>query len=134
MLVAIVALALSGAPPAPSPSPVKRAVISVRVEAATSTDAGAKTGADELQAAITARKDEFRLVKASEKPDLVVRVDRVAFTNDGKSAMAGSLAKGQTVRSFSLAYRGDLKALCAALARNLRGFADEIKPSPKPAK
>jgi phage tail sheath gpL-like len=131
MLVAIVALALSGTVAAQAAGPAKPAVVGVRVEAAASADASAKAAADELRAAIAARKDEFRVVKAGEKAELVVRIDAVKPPADGKSGMAGALVKGQTTRPFSLAYPGDLKALSAALARNLRDLADEIKPSPK---
>ncbi len=134
MLFALVALTLASAPETPASTPKKPAVTSVRVDTVASADANAKALADELRAAIGARKDEFRFVKAGETPELVVRIDGARPPRDGKSAFSGALVKGQTARPFSLASPGDFKALAALLARNLRSLADEMKATPPAAK
>ena len=134
MLVAMLALAVVGAPPGQAAAPAKPVVVSVRVEAAAFAPASVRPAVDELRVAIEARKEEFRAPKPGEKPNLVVRVDAVRPTADGKTGLAGALVKGDAVRPFDMAYPGDLKALAAALARNLRDLANEIKPAPAAAK
>jgi hypothetical protein len=131
MIGALLAAAIVAAPLSQAAAPARSTAVAVRVEAAAAAPAEVKPAVDELRAAVEARKDDFRAPKAGEKPGLVVRVDAVK-TADGTSSMNGALIKGEVVRPFALTYPGDMKALAAALARNLRGFADQMTPAAKP--
>lgn len=129
MIGALLAVTVVAAPLAQAAAAPRPTAIAVRVEAAAAA-ADVKPALDELRAAIGARKEEFRPLKAGEKPGLVVRVDAVKAA-DGMTAMNGALIKGDLVRPFGLRFPGDLKATAAAFARNLRGYADQMTPAKK---
>jgi hypothetical protein len=134
MLFTLIALALSGPPATQPATPAPTNLLSVRVDTPASADANAKALARELRAAVVARKAELRPAKEGETPGLVVRIERAQKGQDGKSTMGGSLARGQAVRPFTLSYAGDFKALAAALARNMKRFADQFDAAGQPAK
>ena len=114
---------------APVAAPAKVAPMSVQVQAAAGADAGVQAWVKELRAALEARKDEFRLAKAGEKPELLVRVDSVGKAQDGTPVLNGALLLGKTTRQFAYGFT-DVKAQAQVLARNLRKFADQMKTAP----
>jgi len=117
---------------APAAAPAKIAPMSVQVEAAAkAADAGVQAWVKELRAALEARKDEFRLVKPGEKPELVVRVDSVGKGQDGAPIMNGAFVLGTTTRSFTYGFT-DVRVEAEKLARNLRKLADQMKTASRP--
>jgi hypothetical protein len=119
MLAAIVALLLLQ--PAEHPGPV-----TVRVDAAAKGGAAVEAWAKELRAALAARKDEFRVVKQDEKPQVTVKLDSVEPGQDGPSRISGSIAVGDAQRPFTYTFT-DVAADAAKLARNLRPLADKMR-------
>jgi hypothetical protein len=114
---------------APVPAPAKVAPMSVQVQSAAGADGGVQAWVKELRAALEARKDEFRLAKAGEKPELLVRVDSVGKAQDGTPVLNAALLLGKTTRQFAYGFT-DVKAQAQVLARNLRKFADQMKTAP----
>ena len=103
--------------------------MSVQVQAPAGADAGVQAWVKELRAALEARKDEFRLAKAGEKPELLVRVDSVGKAQDGTPVLNAALLIGKTTRQFAYGFT-DVKVQAEVLARNLRKFADQMKTAP----
>jgi hypothetical protein len=129
MLSTLALFALTAAQvPAGDPKP---APLAVAVETGEKAGAAEQAWAAELRSALAARQDEFRLVKPGEKPQLVVRVEAIGKGADGAPAMSGALVMGTTTKSFASVFRGDTKAQAETLARNLRKYADQMKP-PRP--
>ena len=116
---------------APVAAPAKVAPMSVQVQAAAGADAGVQAWVKELRVALEARKDELRLVKPGEKPELVVRVDSVGKGQDGTPIMNGALVLGTTTRSFTYGFT-DARVEAEKLARNLRKLADQMKTASRP--
>jgi hypothetical protein len=83
--------------------------------------------AKELRAALGERKGEFRLAKAGEKAEFVVQLDSIATRQDGTPVLNGSFALGSgRPRPFNYGFT-DVKTEAEKLARNLRGYADQMK-------
>lgn len=112
-----------------APAAVETAPMTVRVEVSPAADAAVQEWAKELRAALGARRDEFRLARASEAPEFVVRIDSIGKAQDGTPLMNGALVLGETKRPFNYGFR-DVKAQAEALARNLRRYADQMKANP----
>ena len=111
----------------------KVAPMSVQVQAAAGADAGAQVWVKELRTALETRKDEFRLPKKGEKPELVVRVDSVAKGPNDLQVMNGTLLIGKGSHPFNLSYPGEVAPQAEKLARNLRKYADQLKTAAAPA-
>jgi hypothetical protein len=111
-------------------APAKPAPMSVQVQAAAGADAGAQTWVKELRAALEARKDEFRIAKKGETPELVVRVDSLGKGQGDVQVMKGTLLIGKSSHPFNLSYPGDVAPQAEKLARNLRKYADQMKTAP----
>ena len=134
LALALVLAAQAAAPGAAPEAPAKKLVpMTFQVQADAKGGAAAKAWADELRKAVEARKDEFRPAKASEKPDVLVRVDSVAPAANGASVMNGALVVGGAPHPFDLSYKGPSAPQTEALARNLRAYAEQLKARP-PAK
>jgi|PlaIllAssembly_1097288.scaffolds.fasta_scaffold954624_2 hypothetical protein len=118
----------ASAGPAPA-APAKVVPMTVRVET-DAKSAGTGEWAKELGAALAARKGEFRLVRPTEKADLVVRIESLGKAQDGTPVMNGVLVRGEAKRSFAYGYR-DVKVQAEALARNLRKIADQMMTAGK---
>ena len=133
MLATLALVSLFAAPAvaaqAPVAAPAKVAPMSVQVQAPAGADAGVQAWVKELRAALEARKDEFRLAKAGEKPELLVRVDFVGKAQDGTPVLNGALLLGKTTRQFAYGFT-DVRVEAEKLARNLRKFADQMKTAP----
>ena len=78
--------------------------MSVQVEAAAKADAGVQAWVKELRAALEARKDEFRLAKPGETPELVVRIDSVGKGQNDPPVMNGAFLIGKTTHPFNLGF------------------------------
>jgi len=128
----LAAQAATGAP-APAAEAKKMVPMTYQVEADAKGGAAAKAWADQLRGAVAARKDEFRLPKSGEKPEVVVQVGSVTPGANESTVMKGALVVGGTPRPFDLSYKGPSKAQTEALARNLRGLVERMKAAP-PAK
>jgi hypothetical protein len=126
-MLATLALAALLAPQASTP-PVKAVPMSAEVRVAKDADPATRAWAEELRAALEARKDEFRLVKPDEKAEFVVRIDSLGQAPDGTQVMTGALVMGPSTRAFAYGYT-DVRAEAAKLARNLRKLADQMKAS-----
>jgi hypothetical protein len=111
-------------------TPAKPAPMSVQVQAAAGADAGAQTWVRELRRALEARKDEFRLVKAGETAELVVRIDSLVKGQNDLQVMNGAFLIGKGPHAFNLSYPGDVAPQAEKLARNLRKHADQLKTAP----
>jgi len=134
MLLTSITLALvtaAAAPPAGKPAP--KGVISVQVEVASGTAAGAQAWGKELRTALEARADEFRLAKPGETAALVVRIDSVVPGQGASSVMNGTLVQGGQSRPFSLNYPGEIRPQAERLARKLRTLAEQTKAGPPAA-
>ena len=107
--------------------------MSVQVQAAAGADAGAQVWVKELRTALETRKDEFRLPKKGEKPELVVRVDSVGKGQNDLQVMNGTLLIGKGSHPFNLSYPGEVAPQAEKLARNLRKYADQLKTAAAPA-
>jgi hypothetical protein len=101
--------------------------MAVAVEVGKQAGPAEQAWAKELRSALDKRRDEFRLVRPGEKPELVVRVEAIGKGADGAPAMSGALVMGATTKSFASVFRGDTKAQTETLARNLRKYADQMK-------
>jgi hypothetical protein len=100
--------------------------ITARVDVAPKAGAAVEEWAQQLRAALAARKDEFRVVKPSERARLTVKLDAVEPGKDGQpSKVSGSLAVGEAQRPFTYTFT-DVAADAAKLARNLRPLADKM--------
>jgi hypothetical protein len=81
--------------------------------------------ADELRAALAARKDEFRAPKPGAKPEFVVRLDSIGPGQNGTPTLKGSFVRGTATRAFSYTFTS-VRADAEKLARNLRKLADQM--------
>jgi hypothetical protein len=125
------AAAFAQATAAPAPAAAAKVVpMTVQVDTAAKADAGAQAWAKELRAALEARKDEFRLAKPGETPELVVRIDSVAKGQGDAEVMNGAIVLGKTSHPFNLSYKGEVAPQAEKLARNLRKVADQKKSAP----
>ena len=126
MTLATIALAVFFTAPAPA-APAKVTPMTVEVRTAPKAGADVESWAKELRAALAARTQEFRPAKPGEKPELVVQLDSIGKRADGTPVLNGSfaLANGQP-RPFGYGFT-DVKAEAGKLARNLRGYADQMK-------
>jgi hypothetical protein len=122
--------ATAGAAPA---APAKKLVpMTFQAQADAKGGAAAKAWADELRAAVEARKDEFRAAKPGEKADVVVKVESVGPAANGATVMKGALLVGSAPHPFSLSYAGPSAPQTEKLARNLRSLAEQMKANPPP--
>ena len=133
MILATLALVLTGAgaPQAQAPA-AKGAPMSVDVQVAAKSGAGAHAWERELRTALEAHGDEFRLVKPGESAEAVVRVDTLAKGAGETSILNGALALGAREKAFNLTYSGDVRPQAEKLARNLRGLLEQLKTAPPP--
>jgi hypothetical protein len=124
-------LALAALVPAQAPAaPAKVVPMVVEVRTAPKAAADVQAWAKELRAALGARKEEFRLAKAGETPELVVRIDSIGTRPDGTPVLNGALVVGKAApRSFDYGFT-DVRAEAERLARNLRRLADQMKAAP----
>jgi hypothetical protein len=124
-------IALAALFPAQAPAaPAKVAPMSVEVRTGPKAGADVENWAKELRAALSARKEEFRLAKAGETPEFVVRLDSIGKRPDGTPVLNGSFALGKAApRPFNYGF-SDVRTEAEKLARNLRGYADQMKAAP----
>ena len=115
---------------AAAPAPAKPAVMVARVEAASPSTPEITEWVKELRAALEARKDEFRMAKKVEEPELVVRVEAVSRTKEGKHALRLGLFRAKRMHEFSYFYEGKVAAHAAILARNLQGIVNQMEAAP----
>jgi hypothetical protein len=128
--LALAALVTGQAPAVPPPAgPAKVVPMTVAVQAAEKADAGVRDWATELRSALEARKDEFRLAKPGEAPELVVRIESVGKGQGDVQVMNAALVLGKTTRKFNYTFT-DVRVEAGKLARNLRKFADQMKAAP----
>ena len=122
----LVTLALAALLPAQT-APAKAAPMSIEVRTAPKAGADVVDWAKELRAALAARTQEFRLAKPGEKPEFVVQLDSIAARTDGTPVLNGSFAVGSgKPRPFNYGFT-DVKVEAEKLARNLRGYAEQMK-------
>lgn len=126
LAVAVLAAASASAE-APATSAAKPAAMVVQVDAVANGGDEVEVWAKELRKALATRKDEFRLAKPREKPELTVRIDSVAMGEGDTHSMSGALVLGETTKPFNLSYAGEIEPQAQALARNLRKLADQMK-------
>jgi hypothetical protein len=129
MTLATLALAvlLPGQAPA---APAKVVPMSVEVRTPPKASPELESWARELRAALEARKQEFRLVKPGQKADFVVQLDSIGKRQDGTPVLNGSfVVAGGTPRPFNYGFT-DVKVEAEKLARNLRGYAEQMKAAP----
>ena len=130
-LLALAAVLVAQAPAAGSAKPAttaKVAPIAVRVDASAKGGPAVEEWAKELRTALEARKQEFHLATAKEKPDFVVRLDSVAPGSVGNQVLAGAFALGEVNRPFTYTFT-NVRSEAEKLARNLRLVADQMKAS-----
>ncbi len=128
MLLSSIVLALAAAAAQPAAKPAPKDLITVQVEVAPATAAGAQAWGKELRTALEARSDEFRVAKPHETASLVVRIESVLpGPQAGSSVMNGALVQGGQTRPFSLNYVGEIQPQAEKLARNLHKLADQAK-------
>lgn len=124
-------LALAALFPAPAPAAPAKVVpmtVDVRIEART--DAAVQAWANELRAALGARKGEFRLAGQGEAPEFVVRIDSIGKREDGTPVLNGSFILGKAApRPFNYGFT-DVRTEAEKLARNLRKYADQMTSAP----
>ncbi len=126
----LVTLALAALLPAQT-APAKAAPMSVEVRTAPKAGADVVNWAKELRAALAARTQEFRLARPGEKAELVVQLDTIGKRPDGTPVLNGSFALGSgKPRPFNYGFT-DVKTEAEKLARNLRGYADQMKATAK---
>jgi len=102
--------------------------ITVRVDVAPKSGPAVEGWAKELRSALSARKEEFRVVKPAERAHLTVKLDSIEPGKDGPSKVVGRLAVGEDERPFTYSFT-DVAADAAKLARNLRPLADKMQPA-----
>ena len=129
MILATLVFVLAGAEPAQAPA-AKTAPMSVAVDVAAGSSAGAHAWEKELRAALEARKDEFRVVKPGGKAELVVRVVALAKGQGESSVMNGMLLVGSQGTAFNLTYSGEIRVQAENFARKLRAWAEKLKTAP----
>jgi hypothetical protein len=124
----VVTLALAALLPSQAAAaPPQAAPMSIEVRTAPKAGADVEGWAKELRAALAARKQEFRPAKPGEKPEFVVLLDSIGKRVDGTPVLNGSFALGSgKPRPFTYGFT-DVKAEAEKLARNLRGYADQMK-------
>jgi hypothetical protein len=124
----LVTLALAALLPAQgATAPQKAAPMSVEVRTAPKAGADLENWAKELRAALATRTQEFRPAKPGEKPEFVVHLHSIAQRPDGTPVLNGSFVLGNAKpRPFNYGFT-DVKAEAEKLARNLRGYADQMK-------
>jgi hypothetical protein len=128
MTLATLALAILS--PAQAATPPKVVPMTVEVRFAPKGGAEVENWAKELRAALGARKEEFRLAKAGEKAEFVVVLDSIGKRPDGTPVLNGSFALGDgKPRPFNYGFT-DVRTEAEKLARNLRGYADQMKAAP----
>ena len=133
MILATLAFVLAGAAPAQAPA-ARATPMSVAVDVAASSGAGAHAWEKELRAALEARKDEFRLVKPGEKAELVVRVVALTKGQGESSVMKGVLVLGSQEKPFNLSYTTEIRPQAEGLARNLRKIVEPMRATGPAAK
>ena len=122
----LVTLALAALLPAQT-APAKPAPMSVEVRTAPKAGADVVNWAKELRAALAARTQEFRLAKPGERAEFVVQLDSIGKRPDGTPVLNGSFALGSgKPRPFNYGFT-DMKTEAEKLARNLRGYAEQMK-------
>ena len=107
-------------------------VVPMTVDVRTAPSAGAEVAgwAKELRTALGARKEEFRLARAGEKAEFVVLLESIGKRPDGTPVLNGSFALGGgKPRPFNYGF-SDVRTEAEKLARNLRGYADQMKAAP----
>ncbi len=124
----LVTLALAALLPAQvATAPQKAAPMSVEVRTAPKAGADVENWAKELRAALAARMQEFRPAKPGEKAEFVVQLDSIGKRPDGTPVLNGSFSLGSAKpRPFNYGF-ADVKTEAEKLARNLRGYADQMK-------
>jgi len=123
----LVTLALAALLPAQATAPAKAAPMSVEVRTAPQTGADVQDWAKELRAALAARTQEFRPAKPGEKAEFVVQLNSIGKLPDGTSVLQGSFTLGGgKPRPFNYGF-SDVKSEAAKLARNIRGYAEQMK-------
>jgi hypothetical protein len=127
----LVTLALAALFPAQAAAaPAKAAPMTVEVRTAPKARPEVESWAKELRTALAARKQEFRLAKPGEKAEFVVQLDSIGTRPDGTPMLNGSLALANgKPRPFNYGFI-DMKADAEKLARNLRGYAEQMKAAP----
>jgi hypothetical protein len=124
----LLTLALAALLPAQAATaPTKAAPMSVEVRTAPKAGADLESWAKELRSALASRSQEFRLVKPGEKAEFVVLLDTIGKRTDGTPVLSGSFALGKgKPRPFNYGFT-DVKTEAEKLARNLRGYAEQMK-------
>ena len=122
--LALAAVLAAAAPAAPQPVAVQP--ISVQVEAAPKGPADLKAYADELRAALLARKDEFRATKTGEKPELRLHLVSLAPTPDGKTTLRWDVLRAGQAKSWTFIGAGSVRQQAELLARNMRKVTDPL--------
>ena len=124
-------LALAALIPAQAPAaPAEVVPMTVDVRTDAKADAAVQAWAKELRAALSARKDEFRLVAPGKTPEFVVRLDSIGKRTDGTPVLNGSFVLGKAApRPFDYGFT-DVRVEAEKLARNLRKYADQMKAAP----
>jgi hypothetical protein len=111
-------------------APPKVVPMTVEVRTSPKPSPELESWAKELRAALEARKQDFRVVGPGQKAEFVVRLDSIAKRSDGTPVLNGSFAVGTgRPRPFNYGFT-DVKAEAERLARNLRGYADQMKAAP----
>jgi hypothetical protein len=122
----LVPLALAALLPAQT-APAKAAPMSAEVRTAPKAGADVENWARELRAALATRTQEFRLARTGEKAEFVVQLDSIGKRPDGTPVLNGSFTLGRgKPRPFNYGFT-DMKTEAEKLARNLRGYAEQMK-------
>jgi hypothetical protein len=101
--------------------------MSAEVRTAPKAGADVENWARELRAALATRTQEFRLARTGEKAEFVVQLDSIGKRPDGTPVLNGSFTLGRgKPRPFNYGFT-DMKTEAEKLARNLRGYAEQMK-------
>lgn len=111
-------------------SPAQAVPITVKVELPAKAGPELSGWADELRTALGARKDEFRVVPAAARADVVVRLDAIEPAAEGVSTLKAALVRDGKARPFTYTF-GDVKKDAEKLARNLRRLAEQAAAEDK---